>query len=102
MNKAQARPELAPQLRHARELELGRDMRRVPLKHVAVVLIVAVVVAAVFDSEGWYEWAKSLPTGYVGDNILKAIAKWHELMDSLGVTELRRVVREAFRAFQGL
>ena len=101
-NKKTYKPEIGPQIRHAAELEMGIGMHSATLGQVWQVVIMAVLIALVFDSQGLLDWCMKLPAGGIGDRIVEVMGWWHDSMDDLGLTEVRQTLREAFRWFQGL
>ena len=97
---AAAKPELGPQIRHAKELEIGRHMHVTSLGRVFRILAAALVFMAVFNSQGFLDWSLKLPAGPAGDAVLEAAGRWHDLMDAAGATRLRSALREGFRSFR--
>ncbi len=83
-------------------VEMGQNMHTAPLKQAVRILILAVITALIFDSQGLLDWSLKLPTGPIGDGIVWAVGKWHDLMDWIGATQVRQSLRDAFRFFQNL
>ena len=66
------------------------------------VLIIAVLVTLVLNTESLVIWIQNLPVNRVSDKLFEVAQKWHDLMEGLGLTIVFDKLREAFRFFQGL
>ncbi len=89
---------------HEAELDIGAGMHTVPVRRVAWIIAVAVLVAAVFASDPLYRWVFNLPLwlGPVRQTLVGAARWWNEAMIELGPAAVYQGLQDAFRWFQSL
>lgn len=70
------------------------------VRDVITVLLVAVAVLAVADSQGLVTWARDLPPNPVNDALRLLVYGWHVLMERFGAVEVFQVLRDTFRTLR--
>jgi hypothetical protein len=81
---------------------MGRHQHTMTFYKLSCIVIIAVLVTLVLNTEALVTWTQNLPVNPVSDKLFEAAQKWHDLMDELGLTIVFDKLREAFRFFQEL
>lgn len=84
----------------AGRLDLTAGMHAASVRHIGVVLVVAFIIIALFNAQGFGKWAEKLPDDAVSEFVIVQSFTWQDWMTALGTADVFAALRDAFRGFR--
>ena len=78
----------------AEELQELQQKTRSTVRQAMASMILASLILLVFNSDGLRSYARDLPPSRLSDQLVLAADNWHQLMQSIGATRPKELVRQ--------
>ena len=87
---------------HGQSLVVEYGMTTASARQAGIVIAIGIIVLALLNAQGLYNWASRLPANPVSETVFAFSQLWLDLMDKLGLTDAMAALRRAFEFLRGL
>ncbi len=77
-------------------------MENASARRTAAVIAIGIVILALLNAQGFYNWASRLPANWLSETVFGAGQFWLALMERLGLTDAMAALRNAFEFLRNL